>query len=81
MATAKKAAKKKAAKKNTSKDVTTKNFKKLVGTDPRNGIVTLEKFSNGFTLTNSRTGKEEFIKTQTKAIDAYEAEINNSHKD
>lgn len=73
MATAKKAAKKKP-------DLTEKGFTSISGSDPRNGIVVLKKFSKGFLLTNSRTGLEETIKAFTKAVTRYNEEINNSHR-
>lgn len=72
--TAKKAANRKKA------DLTEKGFVSITGSDPRNGIVTLKKFGNGFLLTNSRTGLEESIKAFTKATAAYDYEINNSQK-
>jgi hypothetical protein len=65
--------------KSTKKVLTTKAFFTISGTDPRNGIVTLKKFGKGFLLTNTRTGMEETIAAQTKAIEAYNIQINNSH--
>lgn len=61
------------------KKLTSKKFFTISGTDPKNGIVTLKKFGKGFLLSNSRTGAEINIAAQTKAIEAYNDQINTSH--
>lgn len=70
------------AKKTASKkpNLTEKGFKEISGSDPRNGIVTLKRFGNGFLLTNTRTGLEEKINAFTKATGRYNEEINNSQR-
>lgn len=70
---------KKAAPAKSQKPVTAK-LEKIVGHDQKNGTVTLVAEGKGYRVTNDRTGYNEFVATRTVAVEEYNSQINNSHR-